>query len=283
MKTSKSPTITENRKMHRSLTELKTVVKVKESEKKTWKEITKVTTVSRNGAGFILTRKCTVGQLVTLVLPLPPELRAYDRDEELYPVLGLVQFCNETALGDETAYNIGVGFVGKHIPDSFKANPQQSYRICGMKKDGLWLITEAETPFKPRRDPRFWLQLEVAISLIKKEKKSTNKENTVTKNISSSGVSVFCTLDVNIGDKVKFACKEHDFYAIAIVRNRKERNGQTPTLHLEFVEDKFPIEKLILSQTLDAGHTEEASGTEAYNPPPQISNSGQFEFERYEI
>ena len=81
---SSTNTITsENRRVPRVSTELKTIVQVKESLEESWKEITAVTTVSRNGAGFTLSRKCEVGRLVSLVLPMPDELRAYNRSEEL--------------------------------------------------------------------------------------------------------------------------------------------------------------------------------------------------------
>ena len=42
----------EHRHGNRNAAELKTIVQVKESEHESWKEVTKVMTVSRNGAGF---------------------------------------------------------------------------------------------------------------------------------------------------------------------------------------------------------------------------------------
>ena len=249
MNSTNTTTVSENRKAERATTELRTIVQVKESAEDSWKEITVVTTVSRNGAGFSLSRPCPVGRLVTLVMPMPTELRAYDQDEKLYPVIGVVQYCNKGMVDGETVYHVGVGFVGKRIPLSFKTDPQQSYRFCGMTKNGLWQITESETPFKPRGNPRYWLELDMAISLMKKEKHSITKENTVTKNISASGVSVPCSLNANVGDRVKVASKKYDFYAIAVVRNRKEVEGLPPMLHLEFIDAKFPIEKILFAQT----------------------------------
>ena len=273
-------TDSESRNARRAQSELKSIVQVKESEEETWKEVTRVTTVSRNGAGFSLSRECTPGRLVTLVLPMPAELRAYDQDRELYPVMGLVQYCNEGMVESEKVYHVGVGFIGKHIPASFKENPLQSYRIVGMTKDGLWTVTEAETPFKARRHPRFWLALDVTVTLLQREKKAVNKENAVTQNIGASGVSVVCSLDANIGEKVKFGCKSLDFYALAIVRNRKEKEGQPATLHLEFIENMFPVEKILLAQDeKDSAPAEDYSPDSAYPPPsPQPVDSGGVEF-----
>ena len=245
-------TAPEHRRLERSPAELQTIVQVKESENETWKEVTRVTTVSRNGAGFSLPRPCKVGRLVTRVMPLEPDLRAYDEDKELYPVMGLVQYCNQGMVDGESVYHVGVGFVGKNIPESYKADPTQSYRICGMRKDGLWEIAEADSQFKNRKQPRYWISLPVTISLLQKAEQPIAREETYTKNIGAGGVSVACSLTAGIGDKVKFACRELDFYAIAIVRNRKTPKNESPTLHLEFIGAELPVEKLIAMRTIEA-------------------------------
>ena len=241
--------VSENRTEQRVPTTLRTVVQVKDRNGENWKEVADVTTVSRNGAGFSLTRPCSVGRLITLVMPLQPELRAYDHDSEVYPVLGIVQYCNAATVGGKTVYHVGVGFVGKRVPESFKTDPEQSYRINGMTKEGLWEISEADSQFKNRKQPRYWISFGLTISLIQKVEKSIAKEVTFTKNIGAGGVSVSSTLFANVGDKVKVACKELDFYAIAVVRNRKTTEDETPTLHLEFLDAKFPIEKVIATRT----------------------------------
>ncbi len=240
----------EKRRVDRVDSELKTVVQVKDADGESWKEIVSVTTVSRNGAGFSLSRPVAVGRLVNLVMPLDPDLRAYDEDKELYPVLGLVQYCNEGKINNQTVYHVGVGFVGKQMPESYKNDPTQNYRISGMGKDGLWEITEAESKFKNRKQPRYWISMPVTISLLQRSEQSVIREDTYTQNIAAGGVSVPCSLVAAIGDKVKFACKEIDFYAIAIVRNRKVPANEPPTLHLQFLEAEMPIEKVIALRTV---------------------------------
>lgn len=242
----------DNRAASRADAELKTIVQVKENNTDSWKEVTRVTTVSRNGAGFSLPRPVSVGRLVTLVMPLETSLRAYDEDKELYPVLGLVQYCNKGMVDGTEVYHVGVGFVGKNMPDSYKADPSQNYRISGMRKDGLWEITEADSQFKNRKNPRYWISLPVTISLLQKAGQPVTREETFTKNISSSGVSVACTLTAGVGDKVKIACREIDFYAVAIVRGRKVPGKETPTLHLQFVDAELPVAKVISLRTVGA-------------------------------
>jgi len=253
-----------------------------------------VSTVSRNGAGFCLTRKCDVGRLISLVMPLPDELRAYDHDAELYPVLGLVQYCNPSTINGETVYHVGVAFVGKSIPESFKADPRQTYRISGLNEQGLWQIAEAKTAFKMRKNQRYSIPVEVTVSLLKNKNKDVSKETTTTSNISMSGLSVPCTLEAETNDRVKVASKEHDFYCLAVVRNRSTPKSGPTTLHLEFVDTVFPMEKIYALHAADlaakaaglesARMQNEIVGARPQNPntaPPPATTSGQFEFHRY--
>lgn len=237
----------DNRNAHRSATQLRTIVQVKEGEGEAWKEVTIVNTVSKNGAGFTLTRKCHVGRLVMLVMPMPVHLRAYDLDAELYPVVGLVQYCNPATIDGEKLFQVGVAFIGKQIPDSYKENPAQGYMMSGVADDGLWKVTEAGTAYRARKDQRFWVPVDVTVTLIKSKNKENSKEATVTQNISASGASMPCSLEVKVGDRVKFGSKEHDFYALASVRNVKENGDAPPTIHIEFEDSKYPMEKILFA------------------------------------
>lgn len=236
----------DNRQSPRTLTDLRTIVQFHIGPDETWKEVTRVVTVSKSGASFELSHHCDVGRLVALVMPLPNEFRAYDLDEELYPVIGLVQYCYPSAAdGDKQIYSVGVAFVGKSFPESHKENPLQNYHISGTTPSGMWQINASEATFKVRSAPRFWIPLHVTISQLKRDRSSSNyKEQTVTSNVSISGASATCTLDLKVGDRIKFACKEHDFYSIAIVRNRQATMGKRPVIHLEFVDHRFPVEKI---------------------------------------
>ena len=246
--------ITEARIVQRVSTGLPSVVQMKDSDGEGWREMTDITTISRNGAGFSLARPCEIGRLVRLVIPMPRELRAYDRSEELYPVMGVVQNCNKEQSDEEDRYHVGVALIGKNAPASYLDNPLQSYRIRGMGEDGLWTVTEAQTPHKKRRHPRYGAQLEVTVTLLQKDKRKVTKETAITRNIGLSGASVVCSLDAKPGDIVKFACKSLNFYAMARVRNRRQIADRTPTLHLEFVESTFPVEK-ISTEGLPANET----------------------------
>ena len=236
----------DNRQTPRASTDLKTIVQFHIGPDETWKEVTHVLTVSKSGASFTLSHHCDVGRLVTLVMPLAREFRVYDLNEELYPVIGLVQYCYPAASsGDQQSYSVGVAFVGKSFPEGHKENPTQNYHISGTTPTGMWQIKPSEATFKVRAAPRFWIPLDVTISQIKRDRSNSNyKEETITSNVSTSGASVPCSLDLEVGDRIKFASKEHDFYSIGIVRNRQVKEGKKPMLHIEFVDTRFPIEKI---------------------------------------
>lgn len=291
MKSTRKSTKSESRSAQRVGSALKTLVKVRETENEIWKEVTEVTTVSKNGAGFDLTRPCAVGILITLVLPMPRDLRAYDEEEKLYPVMGLVQYCNEGNENGETVYHVGVGFIGKVVPGSFRINPMQSYRITGMSPDGLWTVTEVDTPFTIRRDPRYWVTFDVSVTILQKEKRTSKKENAFTQNIGSGGAAVVCELDANVGDTVKFGCKAFDFFTMATVRERKERKNLPPTLHLEFVDNRFPVDKIVHSDKARPADIQNVGdddddlisnvGLDVSHVPASNAQSGEFEFSNF--
>ena len=240
--------VDDHRNAGRAPSELQTVVQIAERNGEVWKELTEVRSVSRNGAGFTLTRPCQVGRLVKLVMPLQPEFRAYDHKEPLYPVMGIIQYCNQATIDDKTVFHVGVGFVGKKVPDSFKLDPTQSYRIEGMSKNGLWKVVEAGSQFKHRRDPRYWIRMGVRVSLINQADRSVVRENTYTKNISASGLSIVSELQAMPGDKVKLAFADLDFYAVGVVRDVNRKVPNDLTLHVELLESKFPVHKLVATR-----------------------------------
>lgn len=232
---------------------LYTVVKAKEGDG-FWKEVADIVSVSATGAGFYLPRECRVGSLVSLMVPLPAHLRCYDHDKELYRVWGLVQHCQPMATEEVTGYHVGVAFIGKYPPKSYNEDPSQHYRICGMSEDGLWKVAEARTPFKKRRDVRYWKGIELYLALINNKKDTVGGERTMTENISKSGAAVYSTLDVGVGDRVKFISKEYDFSGLAVICNRQEGSDNRARLHLQFVENTFPVEMI---KSLDQIEVEE--------------------------
>jgi hypothetical protein len=234
------------RKADLSAMSLHAVIKARDSEDSAWKEVADVASVSATGAGFYIQRECQVGTILSLMLPLSPHLRCYDHDKELYRVWGLVQHCQPLSGEEAVGYHVGVAFIGKNSPESYSENPSQGYKICGMNEDGLWKITEARSPFKARRHVRYWTNVDLYLALIDAQRDSMTGERTSTENVSKSGAAVFSSMDVNVGDRVKFICERFDFSGLAVVCNRQLGSDGRSRLHLQFVENMFPVEKLNL-------------------------------------
>lgn len=214
-----------------------------------WEETADLTNVSASGAGFCLPHECGVGSLVSLTMPLHPHLRSYDLDKDLYCVWGLVQHCHKLTSDGPIRYHIGVAFIGKNPPASYNEDPLQTYRVCGMSGDGLWKVKESKTPFKTRRYPRFRVSIDHYLALLDGRQQTIGGERTVTENISKSGAAVFTTLNVAVGDRVKFICERYDFSGLAVVCDRLEAGqDERARLHLHFVDSQFPIESINLSE-----------------------------------
>jgi hypothetical protein len=226
-------------------------VKAKSGKNDFWKEKTELISMSRSGAGFYLERKCEVGRLISLLMPMPKHLRCYDFEKDQYRVWGLVQHCSPASGGADSAFHVGVAFVGKNAPLSYKENPHQSYRIAGINEDNMWRIVEAKADFVTRRHPRHWISLEVLLSAWDDDGKLILDERAKTENISASGAAVFSNMNINIGDSVTFDSIPHNFSSLAIVRNRQTLENEPPRLHLEFINGAFPMEALNLPTERD--------------------------------
>ncbi|MEO6587783.1 MAG: PilZ domain-containing protein [Pyrinomonadaceae bacterium] len=240
------PKLSEKRKTERFSRTENVIVKAKIANDDFWKEKAILKSVSRLGAGFDIKKSCKIGQLVSLLLALPVNLRVYDHEKELYRVWGLVQSSHKLTNEDFEGFHVGVAFIGKDAPESFYENYDQSYRILGINDDGLWRIIETDREFINRRHPRFWVSIRGMLVSGNDENGENLEFTAVTENISKSGASIFSETSFVVGDYVKFSLPEFDFKSEAVVRNRSGLGNTTPKIHLEFLENEFPIEKLEL-------------------------------------
>ncbi len=223
---------------------LNAVVKGKDENGESWKEVADVVTYSITGAAFYMPRECKTGQLVSLMLPLPEELRCYDHEKEFYRVWGLVQHSRAAVVDDIECFHVGIAFIGKNAPTSYHNDPSRSYRVSGMNEDGLWRVAPLKGEFKTRRDIRYWQAIDLYLALVDSDKQSLAGARSVTENISRSGAAVISKLDADVGDRVKFISEEYDFSGLAVVCNRQTGDDHRRRLHLQFVDAKFPVEKL---------------------------------------
>jgi hypothetical protein len=172
---------------------------------------------------------------------MPTHLRRYDHDKRFYRVWGLVQHCYEAAGSDEAGFHVGVALIGREAPESYQQNPTQCYRVSGTDRNGLWKVDELETKFKKRGAVRYWNAIEAALYQLDDELRSLAAEQTVTENISETGASVFSDLRISVGDKIKLQTSDPPFSSLCVVRHRRIGIDNRTRIHLQFVENTFPV------------------------------------------
>jgi len=234
----------EKNRSHRpsaSVPKISAVVKGKDAQFRPWSETASVTSLSSSGAGLFLGRDCPVGCLVSLMLPMPGHLRRYDQDKRFYRVWGLVQYCYEAGGDNEAGFHVGVALIGRDAPESYQRDPACCYRVAGMDRNGLWKIEELESTFKKRVAVRYWNSIETSLYQLDDELRSVASEHTVTENVSETGASVFSDLRLSVGDRIKFQTSVPPFSSLCVVRHRRIGVDNRTRLHLQFVENPFPV------------------------------------------
>jgi len=215
-----------------------------DTEGEDWQEEAEVLNYASNGFGFYLERHCAVGNLVSVMMQMPPHLRCYDHDEEYYRVWGIVQNCNPISKDGSQLYQVAVAFIGSTPPDSYEADPQQNYRICGVTGEGLWKVTETTSKFVQRKELRYWQTVELYLVIIGEEREALGGERILTENVSKNGAALITNLQLNVGDRVKLISEEFDFTSRATVCNTESFDDGKIRAHLKFSDGKFPVEKL---------------------------------------
>jgi hypothetical protein len=218
-----------------------------------WDEAARLVQVSPLGAGVRLKHLVEAGRLVLLTMPLLPELRKFDLSEPQYKVWGVVRYINWENVsynekGEASLYEIGIAFIGKEPPHSFKKDPATTYEISGFDKIGLWQIKEGKPDTSLpnprndiRNDGRFMIPLNVTIEVLNEAGEVAVTESSVTENVSLSGASVFTTLNVKMGSYVRMICPEYNISVLSLVRSRESAADGFTRLHLEFVDQQFPL------------------------------------------
>jgi hypothetical protein len=182
-------------------------------------------------------------------MAMPRQLRSFDHVEDQYRVWSLVR--NLKTLNPKThngaVVEIGVAFVGKRPPDSFKRDPAARYDIANLQA-GLWtvqddaseVLAEVEDPADKREDSRHTIPTEVTIEVFGSDEKSSQTENTVTENISRSGAAVFTTLNLERGRFLRMSTRD-GVEVLAVVRSRSIAPDGIARLHLQFIGTEWPL------------------------------------------
>jgi hypothetical protein len=240
----------ENRRIQRISLALPTRVESKVNSSMGWDEITRLNDVSAFGAAFNLRRPVKRGRLVFMTIPLPRQLRCYDYSEPQYRVWALVRRCIaiDKDKGGEN-YAVGVAFIGKVPPQSYRENPARLYEITHREDESLWHVKEAaenpdesDLPKDCRRHSRFAIPINITLEAIDADGNPIATEVTVTENISLGGAAIFTTLQVEVGSFVRVISEQYNASIIAIVRGKRMGADSIPRLHIEFIDRFFPLD-----------------------------------------
>lgn len=240
----------DNRRIQRYALALPTRIEVTVDQKFTWNEITRLEDISAFGAAFNLKRPVKRGRLLVMSLPMPRQLRCYDYLEPQYRIWGLVRRC--MALGDNpgaASYAVGIAFVGKNPPQSFNDNPAKLYDLAAREDGGLWQLCdldakpdESDLPSYLRRHTRFAIPESLLIELLDEGGDVAASEVTVTENLSLGGAAVFTSFNVEVGTFLRVKSERYDLSIISIVRGKRVGQDGIVRLHLEFIDNLFPLE-----------------------------------------
>jgi hypothetical protein len=239
----------DNRRIQRYALALPTRIEVKVDRKSTWSEITRLEDISAFGAAFNLKRPVKRGRLILVSLPMPRQLRCYDYLEPQYRIWTLVRRCLAigTNPGAQT-YAVGVAFIGKNPPQEYLENPAKLYDISDREDGGLWQLREldvagddSDLPPELRKQTRFAIPESLVLELLDETGDVAASENSVTENISLGGASVFTSFNVEVGTFLRVVSERHDISIISIVRGKRVGNDGIVRLHLEFIDNLFPL------------------------------------------
>lgn len=221
------------------------LVEARPTKHKVWREITGLNNVSKSSADFYLNRYFDVGQLLLLTMPLEKGLRCYDFEAEQYQTWSIIKQSTLKTIGKSDIYQMAVNFIGKEPPPSYEENPANIYKLTQQNDDGLWDVCEGNLFPSTRKQPRYMISIDAYIAVCDENENIIAHEKTVTETISAGGASVFSTLDLKIGDKVKFIKESGGFSAMAVVRNRRIGTDNLPRLHIEFIAARYPLDGIV--------------------------------------
>lgn len=246
----KKPVVKESRRIQRIGLTLPVKVEGKDSRAEAWEEITRLKDISAFGAGFTLKRPVKRGRLILLTLPMPRKMRCFDYLESQYRVWSIVRRCVKAeGRADAGKFFIGVAFVGRVPPKSYLEDPAIIYEIVDRGDEGLWQITTADSepvedhlPKEDRRHSRYEIPISLTVEVLDEEGRLIKREETVTENISLSGAAVFSSIELEVGSFIKISCPQYETSMRAVVRGKRLGPDGIPRLHIEFIDEYFPLE-----------------------------------------
>ena len=213
-----------------------------------WTEVSRLVDVTPFGARVRLKRPTETGRLLLLTMAMPRQLRSFDHVEDQYRVWSLVRNLKTVNPKEHkgAVVEVGVAFVGKRPPESFKKDPATRYDIANLES-GMWtvqeetseILSEVDDGADKRDESRHTIPMEVTIATFGDDRE-TQVESTVTENISRNGAAVFTTLDLERGRFLRMSTPD-GVGVLAVVRRRSLGPDGIARLHLQFIGSEWPL------------------------------------------
>jgi hypothetical protein len=185
-----------------------------------WEEIGTSEDASLGGLSLRLTKPVEWGQLLSLTLPMPPQLRLYDDNDPTYFTYAVVR--NVMAFPRHQC--VRVRFLGKRPPR--QQAPGATVRgLASEAPDGR----QHERRVAPRYDVFLNLQLG------RRAENGGQSERTVTENLSADGARVPTTLTVEPGEVVTVSELDGDFRTEAVARGLYTGRDHIRRINLHFL------------------------------------------------
>jgi len=235
-------------KRNRERLELKLPVRVtcRETPDLEWTEVTRLIDVTPFGASFTLKRPIEKGRLLHMVIPMPRQLRVFDHIEDQYRIWALVRRVNPTAPPGSKMllFEVGVAFIGKRPPKSYESDPSKRYEV-GSSADSLtvtedFVATETASSDK-RLHTRHNIPVDMLIETFNDKGEVELSEHSVTENISPKGAAIYTTLPLPVGRFIRLTSEQFKLSVYAAVRGQSVGPTGVPRVHVEFVDQDWPL------------------------------------------
>lgn len=239
------------RRQERTEISLPLEVEYRESTDQKWNAHAQLLDVTPFGARLVVPLPTEPGRLLHLALPLPGQLRCYDHDEKLYRIWAVVRHARVISPSEDYVpqFEIGVAFTGKESPESFAADPATLYDLAPTASEtGLWEVSArpqteggAFAGVERRREPRHEIATAVVIEIYDAQGRVQKREQARTENISQRGMAVLTSLNIVRGRYIRVRSAEYRVAVIAAVRRLRPGADKLNRLHLEFVDQQWPL------------------------------------------
>ena len=208
-----------------------------------WTEMTRLINVTPFGAGFTLKRPTEKGRLLHMTIPMPRQLRVFDHVEDQYRIWAIVRHFRIKTTGPETAFEVGVAFIGKRAPASYETQPWKRYEVTFNATQQMAVVNETTLTESAddRQHTRFNIAIDMRVELVDQEGKVIKTEQTVSENISAYDATLFTTLEVPVGRFVRITSEQYRTTVHAAIRSRSTGTDGVARIHVEFIDKEWPL------------------------------------------